>query len=106
MKLVLAIVNKEDCDGVISELSINGYSVTKLSSSGGFLRAGNSTILVGTEEENVESVLAIIRGRSHARTQLHATTPFFSDISFAQPVEVTVGGATIFVIDVERWEKV
>ena len=106
MKLVLAIVNKDDCDAVIAELSANGHSVTRLTSTGGFLRAGNSTILIGTEDENVDDVCGIIKAKSHARTQMHVATPFFSDILVAQPVEVTVGGATIFVLDVDRWEKV
>ena len=106
MKLVLAIINKDDCDGVVAELSANGHSVTRLTSSGGFLRVGNSTILVGTEDEKVDDVCAIIKAKSHARTQLHVTTPFFSDILVAQPIEVTVGGATIFVLDVDKWEKV
>jgi len=106
MKLVLAIVNKEDCDSVIAALSENGYSVTKLASTGGFLRAGNSTVLVGTEDGNVEHVCGIIKAKSHARTQMHAPSPFYSDLSVTQPVEITVGGATIFVLDVDRWEKV
>ena len=105
MKLVLAIVNKDDGDEVITALSDSGYSVTKLASTGGFLRSGNSTILVGTEDENVENVCGIIKEKSHARTELIAHTSFFPNMLSSMPVEVPVGGATIFVLDVDRWEK-
>lgn len=106
MKLILAIVIKEDCDAVITELSRNGFLTTKLASTGGFLRAGNSTVLVGTEDENVDTVCGIIKGKCHARTQLHASSPFYAELPASKPMEVTVGGATIFVLDVDRWEKV
>lgn len=106
MKLVLAIVNKEDCDSVIAALSDNGYSVTKLASTGGFLRAGNSTVLVGTEDENVDNVCGIIKSKSHARTQSYAPPAAYSDLTAVHPTEITVGGATIFVLNVDRWEKI
>ena len=106
MKLVLSIVNKEDCDAVIAALSKSGYSVTKLASTGGFLRAGNSTVLVGTEDKNVDEVCAIIKSKCQARTQMHAPSSFYSELPVTRPMEITVGGATIFVLDVNRWEKV
>jgi len=106
MKLVLAIVNREDCDAAITDLSKNGYFVTKLASTGGFLRAGNSTVLVGTEDGNVGQVCEIIKNKCHSRTQLYAPPAFHSDLSTVIPMEVTVGGATIFVLNVDKWEKI
>lgn len=108
MKLVLAIVNDEDANRVITGLSKKGFGVTKLAATGGFLKAGNVTILIGTEDENVESVIEIIKEKSQQRTQLTSSpipigVP--SDCS-SYPIEVRIGGATIFVLDVDRFEKV
>ena len=107
MKLVIAIVNHDDANTVTHNLSKKGFSSTKLSSAGGFLLAGNATLLIGVAEEKVQDVIDIIREYSHSRKQLIPTTSE-AGINFypSMPVEVTVGGATIFVLDVERFEKV
>ena len=107
MKLVLAIVNNDDSNAVAANLSKNGFYATKLATTGGFLKAGNTTFLCGVENERVEEVLDIIRTQSKRRTQMVPTTTFYdAGLYAAYPVEVTVGGATIFVIDVEQFEKV
>lgn len=107
MKLVLAIVNHDDANTVTQHLSRNGFTSTKLATTGGFLRSGNATILIGVDEEKVQSVIDIIHEHSHSRKQLIPTT---TEMSFgyypSTPVEVTVGGATIFVVDIERFERV
>lgn len=107
MKLVLAIVNKEDSSTVSKELTKEGYSVTKLSTTGGFLMAGNTTFLIGVEEEKVDDVIAIITKFSQKRQQL-VPSPTDLDVGIypSYPIEVTVGGATIFVLDIDRFEKV
>ena len=61
MKMVLAIVNQDDANLVVNGLMHDGYSVTKLSTTGGFLKAGNMTILVGVDDEKVPAVIEIIR---------------------------------------------
>ena len=60
MKLIVAIINNDDCPSVLSELTHQGYGATKLSTSGGFLRAGNSTLLIGTEDDKVDAVISVI----------------------------------------------
>jgi uncharacterized protein YaaQ len=80
--------------------------VTKLATTGGFLQTGNTTFLVGTEEERVDEVIGIVERYSKRRTQIVPGTAFGLGAPTAQPVEVTVGGATVFVVDVERFEKV
>jgi len=108
MKLVFAIVNDEDGQKVMLELNKHGYSVTKLCSTGGFLRAGNTTLLVGIEEDKVDEVIQIIKNKSKSRKQVvnSAMTPNGAGGMFVPyPVEVVVGGATIFVLNVERFEK-
>jgi len=109
MKLVFAIVHDEDGSKVMEELNRNGFSVTKLCSTGGFLKAGNTTLLVGVEEEKLASVMEIIKRKSKSRKQVinSSITPNGMGGMFVPyPVEVVVGGATIFVLDVERFEKV
>ncbi|MBQ3055378.1 MAG: cyclic-di-AMP receptor [Oscillospiraceae bacterium] len=106
MKLVMAIVNADDAHAVINNLTQEGYSVTRLATTGGFLKTGNTTIIVGVEEEKVAPVLEIIKKHSHSRKQLVSTASelgmgFFPSV----PTEITVGGATIFVMDVEQFAK-
>jgi uncharacterized protein YaaQ len=106
MKLIFAIVNKDDSNAVQSALTKERFSVTKLATTGGFLLAGNITLLIGVAEEKVEQVIDVIREHSHSRKQL---IPATSEMGMAylptMPVEVTVGGATVFVVDVERFER-
>ena len=70
MKLLIAIVNNEDASLVISELNKAGFMVTKLATSGGFLRAGNVTMLTGVEDEKVGDALAVIEEFSSQRKQI------------------------------------
>lgn len=106
MKLIIAIINNDDCPSVLSELTHKGYGATRLSTSGGFLRAGNSTLLIGTDDEKVDDVIAIISEFSRKRTQMVTPSPSFMAEGFiSRAVEVTVGGATVFVLDVEQFIK-
>lgn len=108
MKLVFAIVSNDDGGNVMSELNKNEFSVTKLCSTGGFLRAGNTTLLVGVEEEKVDEVIKIIEKKSKSREIVMSTSIPSGDFVGIPPypMEVTVGGATIFVLDVEKFVKV
>ena len=107
MKLIFAIVSNDDSNKVQSELTKNGFSITKLATTGGFLMAGNVTILIGVDEEKVQTVIDIIREHSHSSKQMIPTTTEMSYGYYpSMPVEVVVGGATIFVVDIERFERV
>lgn len=106
MKLILAIINKEDSTFVSQELTKAGYSVTKLATTGGFLMSGNITLIIGTEDENVDDVIGIIGQHSHKRTEIVPSTAIYGiGVTTSVPMEVTVGGATVFVLPVERFEK-
>lgn len=109
MKLIIAIVQDEDASRLISDLMSEDYRVTKLATTGGFLRAGNTTLLVGVEDEKVENALGVIERICKSRKQV-ATTPApvsgTTGMYVPFPVEVTVGGATIFVMDVEQFRKI
>lgn len=106
MKLIIAIINNDDCPSVLNGLTQKGYGATRLSTSGGFLRAGNSTLLIGTDDEKVDEVIEIISEFSRKRTQMVSPSPSFMAEGFiSRAVEVTVGGATVFVMDIEKFIK-
>ena len=106
MKLIFASVNKDDSNVVSSALTRGGFSVTKLATTGGFLQAGNTTFLVGTDDTRVDEVLSIIEKHSKKRTQMVPTTNYGPANYASVPGEVTVGGATVFVMSVDRYETI
>ena len=107
MKLIIAIVNRDDASAVTQSLTKKGFSSTKQSTTGDLLMAGNVTILIGVDEERVQAVIDIIKEQSHSRKQMIPTTTEMSYGYYpSMPVEVTVGGATIFVLDIDRFERV
>ncbi|MFR1476632.1 cyclic-di-AMP receptor [Hydrogeniiclostridium mannosilyticum] len=107
MKLIFAIVSNDDSGMVSAALTKGGFSVTKLATTGGFLMAGNTTFIVGTEDENVDKVIDIIAKQSSRRSQMvPSATSMDVGMYTSFPVEVTVGGATVFVLSVDRFEKV
>ena len=108
MKLVVAIINNDDANAVMSNLTKNGYQATKLSTSGGFLRAGNITLLIGVEKNKVDEVINLIGECSSQRKKITPVNNTYIGDSMlsSMPVEVTVGGATIFILDVEQFYKI
>ncbi|SDN11427.1 cyclic-di-AMP receptor [Acetanaerobacterium elongatum] len=107
MKLIFAIVSSDDSSVVSTALTKEGFSVTKLATTGGFLMSGNTTFIIGTEDEKVDQVIDIVAQHSKKRTQMvPSSTSYGVGLYSSFPIEVTVGGATIFVTDVERFEKV
>ena len=107
MKLILTIVSKEDEGKVTKALVKNNFFVTKLSSTGGFLRGGNVTLMTGVSDGDVEMAMNIIGNSCKSRKEF-VSNPFVGEYgtTFSAPIEVTIGGATIFVIDVEQFKKV
>ncbi|MBR2596302.1 MAG: cyclic-di-AMP receptor [Solobacterium sp.] len=106
MKLILAIVSNDDASDVSSALTKENFYVTRLATTGGFLRAGNTTIIVGTEDERVQQCIDIIGEQSKRRTEIVPSTASYDVGRYSSfPVEVQIGGATIFVLDVEKFVK-
>ena len=103
MKLVYAIVRNDNEDDVVSLLNQNHYSVTRLSTTGGFLKKGNTTLMIGVEDEKVEQECG-------QHQKLTVNMPYISGTAMVNyatmPMTVEVGGATIFVINVDHYEKI
>ncbi len=107
MKLVLAIVSNDDSNAVSAGLTKGGFQVTKLATTGGFLMAGNTTLISGVADEKVDEAIEIISKNSSKRTQLVPSSSTLDVGMYSSfPVEVTVGGSTVFVLNVDRFEKV
>ncbi|KRM71509.1 cyclic-di-AMP receptor [Lacticaseibacillus brantae] len=108
MKLILAIVQDKDSNLLSNEFIDANVRATKLSSTGGFLKSGNTTFIIGIEDERVDEVLNIIKESAQARDQF-MTPPVnldaTSDSSIAYPIEVQVGGATVFVLPIEQFHQ-
>ena len=106
MKMIMAIVSNDDSSRVSSKLTNSGFSVTRLATTGGFLMSGNTTLLIGVSDEKVDEAIGIISDNSKKRTRMvPSSASYGAGMYTAFPVEVTVGGATIFVMNVERFEK-
>ena len=108
MKLVFAIINSDDSGSVTRSLTKNGFSSTRLATTGGFLMVGNTTLLIGTDESGVEQVKDILQKTCATRKRVANTRDSFGKglKNDSLPDEVTVGGATIFVMDVTDSYKV
>ena len=106
-KLVIVITDDDEADRLIDKLVERGYPATKVSSTGGFLRKGSATILSGVDGNDVNAVLVIIRAETKARTEYvpAQATPFPDTALPREPIPVRVGGAIVFVLNVERFLK-
>jgi uncharacterized protein YaaQ len=108
MKLIISVVNRDDLYNLSDELVQAGFTSTIVSTMGGFLREGNATLLIGVADGLVNRVLTIIRETCHERTVYANPFPPLVEGEEAMayaPIEVQVGGAVVFVLDVERFEK-
>jgi uncharacterized protein YaaQ len=102
----LAFVQDQDSNRLLNALMENNFRATKLATTGGFLRSGNTTFIIGTEDNRVDKALEIIRENCKSREQLVAPiSPMGgnADSFIPYPVEVEVGGATVFVLPVDRF---
>lgn len=108
MKLVIAVVQGSDADPLLDALMRQGFRATQINSAGGFLRERNVTLMIGVQEEHVADVREIVKRNCHSRTRfVNPLMPIVEPGEFyvPNPVEVLVGGATLFVVAVERYER-
>ncbi len=107
MKLILAIVSNDDSSKVSSSLNNEGFSVTRLATTGGFLMSGNTTLLIGTDHQNLDRVMEILSTNCKKRSRMVPSSGAFGmGVHTPLPVEVSVGGATVFVLNIEQYKKI
>lgn len=108
MKLIMAVVQDKDSNSLSNALVEMNFRATKLASTGGFLKAGNTTFLIGTEDYRVDKAIEVIKENCRSRDELMSpVSPMGgnADTYVPHPVEVEVGGATVFVLPVDRFEQ-
>lgn len=106
MKLILAVVEDDDAARLMDALIDNDFSATKLASTGGFLLRGNTTLLIGVNDDRVPQVLDIVRETCLRRKKLLPQASSEIPTSMSLPIEVESGGATVFVLDVDQFHKI
>ncbi|MCA1066503.1 cyclic-di-AMP receptor [Rossellomorea sp. AcN35-11] len=108
MKVIMAVVQDKDSNRLSNALMEHNFRSTKLASTGGFLRSGNTTFIIGTEDIRVDKALQVIKENCQSRDQMVApVSPMGgnADSYVPYPVEVAVGGATVFVLPVEQFHQ-
>ncbi|HZJ77124.1 MAG TPA: cyclic-di-AMP receptor [Oscillospiraceae bacterium] len=108
MKLIIAIVHDDDVHNLIDDLTKEDFRVTKLATTGGFLKAGNTTLFIGVEDDKANRAIEVIKDNCETRRQTVASpTPMAgtAGVFIPYPIEVQIGGATVFVIDIEKYLK-
>ncbi|HVL24781.1 MAG TPA: cyclic-di-AMP receptor [Thermomicrobiales bacterium] len=108
MKLVITVIQGKDAEPLLEVLTRQGFRATQINSAGGFLRESNVTLLIGVQDALVDEVREIVRENCQSRTRfVNPLMPIVEpgESYVPNPVEVLVGGATMFVVPVERYER-
>lgn len=103
--LIFAVVHSDDAPVLLEALTRHGHRATRINTAGGFLKESNATILLGVQDERVDEILALIQSNCQTRTQyINPLPPVMEPGEFYMPypVEVQIGGATVFVLEVEQ----
>ncbi|MFC4558532.1 cyclic-di-AMP receptor [Virgibacillus kekensis] len=106
MKLIIAVVQDKDTNRLTDALGEENFKITKLATTGGFLKEGNTTLMIGCEDEYVDEALDIIKDNCSQREQMVAPiSPMGgnADSYIPKPVKVEVGGATVFILPIESF---
>jgi uncharacterized protein YaaQ len=105
MKLIMAIISSDDSRDALEGLTKAGFRATVISTTGGFLREGNTTIFLGTEDQKVTQAVEVVQQACRRRTQWVSPLPTLEGpgLEMSEPIEVSVGGAVVFVMNVEQF---
>src|SRR5690625_3759517 len=109
MKLIIAVVQDKDSNRLVTALSKENFRTTKLATTGGCLKEGNTTLMIGCEDEHIDEALKIIKDNCSQREQMVAPiSPMGgnADSYIPKPVKVEVGGATVFILPIESFYRV
>jgi uncharacterized protein YaaQ len=107
--MIVAVVHNEDARVLVDALLAHQYRATWLHTSGGFLKQSNATILVGVDDDKIDEVVGVVRDNCRARSQTVSPIPPImepGEFFMPYPIEVEVGGAVIFVLPIERFERI
>jgi uncharacterized protein YaaQ len=107
--MIVAVVHNEDARVLVDALLAHQYRATWLHTSGGFLKQSNATILIGVDDDKIDEVVGIVRDNCRARSQTVSPIPPImepGEFFMPYPIEVEVGGAVIFVLPIERFERI
>lgn len=104
MKLLIAIVQNYDSNTLLTALTDQGFRATRITSIGGFLRSGNTTVLMGVEDDRIDECIEILRRscRSRVEVKIDPESPELAEWFAAGVHEVTVGGAVLFIVPISR----
>jgi uncharacterized protein YaaQ len=105
MKMILAVVQADDASKVVQALNDAGHRVTRIATQGAWLRRENATLLIGVQDNEVDHVLRVLKRTAQRRTSYINVPGEVAGMFNPQPLEVEVGGATVFVLNVERFER-
>jgi uncharacterized protein YaaQ len=105
MKLIMAIISSDDARDALDRLTKAGFRATVISTTGGFLREGNTTVFLGTDDQKVTQAVEVLRQACRRRSQWVSPLPTLEGpgLEMSEPIEVSVGGAVIFVMNVEQF---
>lgn len=108
MKLIVATIQDQDSEAVLDALRTQKIGVTRIGSTGGFLQQGNTTLLIGIEDNEVDRAMGVLRRSCKRRTKFMPVAVGGSPVgeAFYNYLEVEVGGAVAFVLDVEQFEQI
>jgi uncharacterized protein YaaQ len=108
VKLIVAIVQAYDTDPLLRSVTTAGFRVTRIQSTGGFLRAGNSTVLLGVQDDRVQECLGLIRASARSRVEVvpDDLETELLELTGADVHTVALGGAVVFVLPIARFERV
>ena len=111
MKLILAVIQADDASRVVQALNQAGFRVTRMATQGAWLRRENATLLIGIDDKQVTEVIGVLRNNAQRRRTYINVPAESSDMAGmigvpGMPLEVEVGGATLFVLDVERVARI
>jgi uncharacterized protein YaaQ len=108
VKLLFAVVQEQDADACADALTAGGFVSTRFTTQGGFLDTRNCTLMIGVEDQQIDQVLDILRRRAQRRVEMVEASARLAGVLtpvIAPPLDVEVGGATVFVVPLDRVEK-
>jgi len=108
MKFVIAIVQDYDCDRLLRAVTAAGLGATRVASTGGFLRTGNTTVLMGVPDDRITECLSILEQscKSRVEAQVDVNSPEYVEWFPAGIHEVSVGGAVVFIVPVAQFVRI